>query len=98
MLLIAALAPFVVLAARVVADADAISSSPISLPIANNFGVTGPINPGQRERRRMSLVKGTQKRDSSNSPGVANVPLNDDGVYYSASIGVGNPATVCESF
>ena len=98
MLLIAALAPFVVLAAGVVADANANTNSPISVPIAKKFDVTGSINPSQRERRRRSLVKGAQKRDLSNSPGVPNVPLNDDGVYYTASIGVGSPATFCESF
>jgi hypothetical protein len=98
MLLIAALAPFVVLTARVMADANANTNSPISVPIAKNFDVTGPIDPGQRERRRRSLVKGAQKRDLSNSPGVPNVTLNDDGVYYTTSIGVGSPAIFCESF
>jgi hypothetical protein len=98
MLLIAALASFVVLASRVVADPSTTSNSPISVPIAKH--VTRPFNPSQRDREHLrNLVKGVQRRDFSNSERIiSDVHLNDVGLDYTASVGIGNPPTYCESF
>ena len=98
MLLVAALASFVVLASSVVADPSTTSKSPISVPVAKR--VTKPFNPGQGDRERLrNLVKGVQRRDFSNSERIiSNVHLNDIGFDYTANVGIGNPPTYCESF
>jgi hypothetical protein len=99
-MLFASLVPFVVLATSVAADPTVIRDSPplISLPMVRKIPPIGSVNLTQRDRKRFeNLVKGVQKRDSSTSPGVTNVDLNDLLFIYLIDIGVGNPPTNCES-
>ena len=98
-LLVSVLATFLQLvAARVAADPIVPRNSPVTLPIMKRLNVTqsGSFKPAQRDLiRSRNLVK----RDSSTLDGITNIPLNENSTIgiYTASIGVGNPATVCES-
>ena len=96
MLLVAALAPFVVLATTVVANLIAIRNSPISLPITKQINLNGTfLHPGRRYQKRWTNpVTGRQRSTSE----VIDVPLaNFDVVNYFANIGVGDPPTYCKS-
>jgi hypothetical protein len=98
MLLVAALAPFVVLATRVAAETIVTRDAPISVPIVKQISSTGPLNLFQRDRvRSRSLVIRGQQRDSSTLKATADVPLNNSGFAYTAKIGFGTPPTLCES-
>jgi hypothetical protein len=91
MLLVAVLAPFVVLATRVAADPNVTPNSPVSLPFAKNFNLDGKYSPIQRAQRRWrNLVKDCRQSE------ITDVPLNDSIIGYSANIGVGSPPTYCE--
>ncbi|KAF8470920.1 family A1 protease [Russula ochroleuca] len=92
MLLVAALAPLVVLATTVVADPNAIPNSPISisLPITKQINLTGTFHPSQRDQNRwMNLLTGGQASTSE----ITEVPLTYSIIAYSANIGVGDPPT-----
>jgi cathepsin E len=94
MLLVAALAQFVVLATTVAANPIAIPNSPISLPITKQISLNGTFHPGQRYQKRwMNRAMGRQRSTS----GVIDVPLTDSEVNYLANIGIGDPPTYCES-
>jgi cathepsin E len=96
MLLVAALAPLVVLATTVVADPNAIPNSPISisLPITKQINLTGTFHPSQRDQNRwMNLLTGGQASTSE----ITEVPLTYSIIAYSANIGVGDPPTYCKS-
>ena len=91
MLLVAVLAPLVVLATRVAADPNVTPNSPISLPFAKSFNLDGKYSPIQRDRRRWRNLA----RDYRQSE-ITDVPLNDSVIAYSANISVGSPPNYCE--
>jgi hypothetical protein len=101
-LLVAVLAPFVELSARVTADPNVSRNSLVRLPIKKHVNVNhlGSSNHAQRDLiRSRNLVERIQRRDSSTFEGTINAPLTvnlSEGVY-SASIGLGSPPTSCES-
>ena len=108
LLSIAVLAPFVELAARVVAHPNLlsprnVSSGQYSMPIVKhhfNFSQSGSLNIAQRNLiRSRNLMGDVQRRGAAPSEGIADVPATVNttlGGYY-ASIDVGNPPTSCES-
>ena len=96
MLLVIFLVPFVVLAARVVASPTVVrdSGSRISLPISRNINHNGKLDLIQRDRKHSkNSVKDGQRRSFS----IPNLTVNDTGIVYGTSVGVGEPATSCES-
>ena len=96
MLLVAFLVPFVVLATRVVAGPTVIrdSSSRISFPISRDINPNGKLDLIQRDREHLkNSVKDGQRRSSS----TPNLIVNDTGMVYVTGVGIGDPATSCES-
>ena len=93
MLLVAALAPFVVLATTVAADPNAVPNSPISLPITKQINLNGTFHPSRYQKHWMNLVKGARRSTSE----VTDVPLTDSVASYLANIGIGDPTTFCGS-
>jgi cathepsin E len=97
--LVTVLAPFVVLATRVVANPLLFrdSSIPISLSITKQIDSNGKFNPVRTDRRR---IKGLSQLDTSHLPSddtSDGLPLDNTVANYLASIGVGNPPTNCKS-
>ena len=100
MLLVIGLAPFVVLATRVVANPLLIrESAPLmSLFISKQFNPDGKNNPVQSDLIRInSLIKGNQLGSSTSNDTTDELPLKDIGTDFVASIGVGNPPAYCKS-
>jgi hypothetical protein len=112
MLLVIALAPFVVLATRVVADPKAIRASsldsPLSLPFIKHLHTNdaATIHPSKQDRSRFkSLMKGSQK-GSKKCSAPTSAPTGDStpevavvntAFSYVTTVGVGVPPTFCES-
>lgn len=97
MLLVTFLVPFVVLAAGVVAGPTVVRDSArprISLPISRHVNHhNGKLDLIQRDRKHSkNSVKDGQRRSSS----TPNLTVNDTGIVYVTSVGVGDPATSCE--
>ncbi len=104
MLLVTTLAPFVVLATRVVADPFLTRDSPLpSLSISRHVDAAGTYHPVERDKRRfkhlMNKNKGTNIRlgTSTSSDTADEVPINTTGINYVASVGIGVPPTYCRS-
>jgi hypothetical protein len=101
-LLVAVLAPFVELSARVTAVPNVSRNSLLRFPIKKHINLNNPgsSNLAQRDLiRSRNLVERVQRRDSSTLEETVNAPLTlnlSEGVY-TASIGVGSPPTFCES-
>jgi hypothetical protein len=98
MLLLATLAPFVVLATRVVAgptvDGDN-ATHPVSIPITKRITATGTFNVVENDNRRLRFLLKDGRRHESLTVGV---PLNEvGGEAYTADIGFGDPPTTCET-
>ena len=102
-LLIAVLAPFLELFARVAADPNASQNSLIRLPMKNHIKShhPGSFNPAQMDLARVTnLVGGAKRRHSSPLHEIKNAPLSVNytaSAIYVASVGIGNPPTFCES-
>jgi cathepsin E len=101
MLHVVALAPFVVLATRVVANPLLIRAAPAafySLSISKHINPDGKINPVQSDSIRINnLIKGNQLGSSTSNDTADEVSLQDIGPSYVVSIGVGTPPTNCKS-
>jgi hypothetical protein len=99
MFLLAGLAPLVVLATGVVADSSVARDSLIRFPISKRINFNGILDFSRRDREHLSnLVKRSgHQRQSSIVNKTSNIPLNNTGGIYVATIGVGEPATNCES-
>ena len=97
MLLVTALASFVVLATGVAADPSSYRrSQPHSLPIAKHINPQNKYHVVQRDRKRLTQL--LNKGNSSNLVERASeLPLTDEVSCYEAKIGVGNPPTYCKS-
>jgi hypothetical protein len=99
MLLLATLAPFVVLATRVVAGptADSDGDKFVSIPITSHKQISragSTLKVVQKDHKRSKfLLKGGQQHESL----TPDVPLDDIGDAYTADIAVGDPPTQCES-
>ena len=94
MLLLAALAPFVVLATSVVAVPTANVNNLISIDITKRVD-TGTVNIVKRDKMRS---RSFLENGKEHEPFTPDVPLNDMGLSgYTAKIGVGVPPTYCES-
>ncbi len=90
MLLVAGLVPLVVLATRVLGDPSVARDSLFTVPISKRISFNGAPDFTQRDRKRLrNLVKRVNMAPS--------IPLNNTGGAYVATIGVGEPATYCES-
>jgi hypothetical protein len=91
MLLVAALAPFVVLATSVAANPKATRNPHISLSITKHVNGNGTSSlPLRDQKRSMNLVKDCRQSE------ITDVPLNDSAIAYSVNIDVGDPPTNCE--
>ena len=97
MLLVASLAPFFLLATYVVAKPVFTrgSSNGVPLQITGHLNVNGTHNVVQNDQAR--AAKFANQFSDSTSPTILNLPLNDAGVTYATSIGIGQPPTYCES-
>ena len=92
MLLLTLLAPFVVLATRVVgiSTANVNISNPVSVPINKRINTAGGFNISKNDIDRWSfLLKSGIQPD---------VLLNDVGISYTVTIGVGTPPQYCEPY
>ena len=97
MLLLAGLAPLVVLATGVVA-ASLARDSLITVPISKRINFNGMPDLAKRDREHLrNLVKrGVHQRQSSTVNKVADIPLSNPGGIYVATVSVGDPPTSCE--
>jgi len=99
MLLFAGLAPLAVLATGVVADSSLARDSLVKFPISKRMNFNGKPEFAKRDRDHLrSLVKRHGHRDQSPTVNkTPDIPLNNTGGIYVATIGVGDPPTNCES-
>jgi hypothetical protein len=96
MLLRAKIAPFVVLATRVVAGLASVDDTLVLIPITKRITPAGTVNVVQKDYKRSRfLLNGSQQHEFWDP----NVPLNDVQAVgvYTAEIGVGDPPTFCKS-
>ena len=100
MFLFTGLAPLIVLATGLVADPSLARDSLVRVPISKRTNFNGISDFSKRDREHLgSLVKrGRHRRQSSTVNKVADIPLNNTGGVYVATIGVGDPPTSCESW
>jgi hypothetical protein len=99
MLLLASLAPFVLLATDAAANPVVARGSftGISLPMTKRVNAnTTTFNVIQRDQARLAKFA-SQSDDSTSAATTPNVPLSDYANSYLISIGIGNPPTLCES-
>jgi hypothetical protein len=98
MLLSAGLAPLVLLVAGVIADPSLARDSLITVPISKrtDFNAIPDFTKRDRERLRQLVERSSHRRQSSTVSKAPDIPLNNTGGIYVATIGVGNPATNCE--
>jgi hypothetical protein len=95
MLLVASLAPFFLLATYVAAKPVVTRNYPsgVPLPITRHLNFNGTLNLVQKDQARVANFANQFGLSTSSTP---NLPLNDDGVIYATTIGVGDPPTSCE--
>ena len=99
MLLFAGFAPLVVLATGVAADFPLARDSLITVPISKRIDFNGIPDFIKRDREHLrDLVKrGGHRRQFSTANKTPSILLNNTGGIYVATIGIGEPATNCES-
>lgn len=110
MLLVAVLAPFLVLATVVAAHPkvpNAIRNTHRSLPFSKHINVSGAISPVKKDVKRIGhFVKHTAQRvehkvkhlrDATEEDPAPELNLTNVVMGYVAKVGVGNPPTYCES-
>jgi cathepsin E len=96
MFLLAVLAPLVALATGVVAASTLARDSLITVPISKRTDFDGIPNFAKRDREHLrNLVKRSGHRPRCSK--TLDMPLNNTGGVYVATIGIGEPATDCES-
>jgi cathepsin E len=91
---------FLVLAVGIAANPVVIHQAPVSLALARRLNVTGSKDLIRKDQARAKhLVAICQaKENGSPSPGaIVSVDTTNVGVIYEAQVGVGSPATSCES-
>jgi hypothetical protein len=93
----ATFAPFFVLvnSLNVVAHPTVIRDSPISMPFTRYIGASDASDLVRRDRERArTLLNRGSILTTEMDPDVG---VTNAGIYYVASVGVGNPATYCRS-
>jgi hypothetical protein len=99
MLLVAGLAPLVVLATSVVANPSVARDSLITVPISKHINFNGAPDFIKRDREHLkNLVRRGRRWQSLAVNKTPDITLNNTGGIYVATIGVGEPATKCEFF
>jgi len=102
--MVASLSYIIVLATGVAATpiVDRGSQAPISLPITKKLNTTGRINFVQRDQERLRNLANVAARvnefSATTLDTIPDVSLDDTGVTYTTSIGIGSPPTYCEPF
>jgi hypothetical protein len=101
MLLVASLAPFVLLATEVVANPVVIresGSSGVSVPISKKFSNNSTTDVVKSDQARLMSFRNQSDRSALFS--TPSVSLSDNVFSFIATVGIGNanPATNCESF
>lgn len=98
-LLLSGLVPLAVLATAVAADPPLARDSLIAMPISKRVNFNGIPEFTKRDREHLrSLVKrGGHRLRSSTVNKTPSIPLNNTGGGYVVTLGVGQPATNCES-
>ncbi len=94
--MVASLSYIIVLATGVAATpiVDRGSHAPISLPITKKLNTTGRINFVQKDQERLRV----NEFSATTLDTIPDVSLDDTGVTYTTSIGIGSPPTYCEPF
>ena len=95
MLLLAGLAPLIVLVAGIVADSSPHGQSLLKVPITKHVDYNGFIK-RDREHLRNFVRRGGHRRQSSTESKTADMLLNNTAGIYIATVSVGNPPTACE--
>lgn len=86
-----------ILALAVAANPVFIKTSPVTLPIARHLNFTGSATILQKDQARAaSLRDRADNNRSQNRRAVVNEAVTNVAEVYSASIGVGSPATQCQ--
>ena len=80
-----------VLALTIVANGAAVQKAPVKLSLARHFNLTGTHNVLQHDLARVRHLKARAAGDS-----FTNEPITNQPAIYTASVGVGSPATFCE--
>jgi hypothetical protein len=97
MLLLASLAPFVVLATRVAASSIRDCSSLISIHIIKNISSASTLNLVRYDMERLTSSLNRGKHHISPRSDTPDVPLIYNPNMYTTEIGVGDPQVYCES-
>lgn len=84
------------LALSIAANGAAVQKAPVKLSIARQFNTTGAQHILQHDQARARHLKTRAAAESFAS--TVNEPVTNQAVIYTASVGVGSPATLCESF
>jgi cathepsin E len=97
-MLSSSLLPVLLLALGVVASpVKIIGNNPVTLPIARRFNFTGTATILQRDQARAAALRASAESSASASKrAVINQAVNNVAVTYTATIGIGNPATTYE--
>ena len=82
-----------ILALSITANGAAVQKSPVKLSLARHFNLTGTQNVLQHDQARARSLKAHAAGKS-----FANEPITNRATIYTASVGVGNPATYCEYY
>jgi hypothetical protein len=82
-----------ILALTITANGAAVQTAPVKLSLARHFNLTGTQNVLQHDLARVRHLKA---RAAGNS--FADEPITNQGIIYTASVGVGSPATYCEHY
>ena len=82
-----------VLALTIAANGAAIRKAPVKLSLARRFNLTGTVLQHDQARVRQLKARATGKSFAT-SP---DEPITNQPTIYTASVGVGSPASFCES-
>lgn len=73
-----------------------INISPVTLPLSRSFNFTGSAAFLERDQARAtSFRRRVGGHDLSDKRDVISEPISNAGLFFSASVGVGSPATAC---
>ncbi len=80
----------------IAANGAAVHKAPAKLSVARHFNTTGTQHVLQHDQARARHLKARVAGESFAS--VVNEPVTNQAVIYTASVGVGSPATFCMLF
>ncbi|KAJ6489065.1 aspartic peptidase domain-containing protein [Mycena sanguinolenta] len=90
--LVSTLLPAILIALHVAAEPVVVKDSIITLPISRRLNFTGTSTILQKDMARIRTLI-SRKAAKHSARGIISEPVSNQGVTYTASIGVGNPAT-----